>query len=69
MWNKKNIIKLIIAVLIGSVGGYAYYHFIGCQGGCPLTSTWYISTFYGAIFGFLLGFPSKSRNTQNKDAS
>ena len=35
---KKNLLK-IIGVLIGGIGGFAYYHFIGCTSGtCPITS-------------------------------
>jgi len=39
----------------GGVGGFAYYHFIGCASGtCPITGNPYISTIYGAGLGFLL---------------
>ena len=35
---KKNLLK-IIGVLIGGIGGFVYYHFIGCASGtCPITS-------------------------------
>ncbi len=45
----------ILAVLLGAAGGYAYYHFIGCSTGtCPITSSPYISTGYGALLGLLL---------------
>ena len=55
-------IKLAIAVVIGSIGGYAYYYFIGCNSGnCPLTSNWHITTLYGAGMGLVLGFPVKRK--------
>jgi len=43
-----------LGVVLGAVGGYAYYHFIGCASGhCPLTSNPYISTGFGALIGGL----------------
>ena len=51
-------IKLIVVlpIIIGAIGGFAYYHFVGCASGtCPITSNPYISTSYGAIFGLALG--------------
>jgi hypothetical protein len=48
--------KLTIAgVLLGAVGGYLYYAFIGCASGtCAITSSPTISTLYGALMGGLL---------------
>ncbi len=44
----------IAGVVIGAVGGYIYYAKIGCASGtCPITSSPYISTIYGAIMGGL----------------
>ena len=48
-------VKRGAAVLLGSIGGFAYYHFIGCASGtCPITSNPYISTAYGALIGVVL---------------
>lgn len=52
---KKNILG-IIGIAIGTIGGYAYYYYIGCKSGtCPLTSNPYISMLFGAIMGYLIG--------------
>ncbi len=50
---KKNVLGLI-GLVLGAIGGYAYYYFIGCtSGSCPLTSNPYISIIFGAVIGFL----------------
>jgi hypothetical protein len=44
----------IIGLTIGAVGGYLYYHFVGCASGtCPITSKPLNSTVYGAVMGSL----------------
>jgi hypothetical protein len=44
----------IIGVIIGAIGGYLYYHFIGCSSGsCAITSRPINSTLYGALMGGL----------------
>lgn len=59
--------KFGIYTAIGAVLGYGYYYFIGCNGGaCPLTSTWYVSTLYGAAIGLIAGFPSKDKSIKVK---
>lgn len=48
-------VKIILGIVIGAAGGFAYYKFIGCASGtCPITSNPYISTFYGALIGALV---------------
>jgi hypothetical protein len=60
-------LKLSIAVILGAIGGYAYYYFIGCNSGtCPLTSNWHITTLYGAGVGLVLGFPSKEKKKEEE---
>jgi hypothetical protein len=45
----------IIGILIGSLGGYAYYFFVGCASGtCAITSNPLNSSLYGAMMGGLL---------------
>ncbi len=46
---------LILGLIIGAIGGYAYYHYIGCTTGtCSITSKPVNSTLYGAVMGGLL---------------
>ncbi len=45
----------IIGTSVGSIGGFAYFHFVGCANGtCPITSNPYMTTLYGAFMGYLL---------------
>jgi hypothetical protein len=45
---------LIVGVLLGAVGGYAYHYFIGCEsGGCAITSKPLNSVLYGSLMGGL----------------
>ena len=45
----------LIGVMVGAIGGYLYFHFIGCSlGSCAITSDPVNSTLYGAVMGGLL---------------
>lgn len=45
----------IIGVALGAIGGYLYYHYIGCASGtCSITSRPVNSTLYGSLMGGLL---------------
>jgi len=62
---KQIIYKRVLPIVVGAILGYAYYYYIGCvSGSCPITSNPYISTFYGAVLGGLLSFPSKKKKEQ-----
>jgi hypothetical protein len=55
---------LIIGIVIGGIAGFMYYKFIGCsKGTCPITSSPWISTLWGAIMGYLIAniFHSKPK--------
>ncbi|HEY5368951.1 MAG TPA: DUF6132 family protein [Hanamia sp.] len=55
----------IIGVILGSIGGYLYYHFVGCNSGtCAITSRPLNSTLYGALMGGLLLNIFKKENKQ-----
>ncbi len=45
----------LAGVFFGLIGGYLYYHFVGCASGtCSITSKPLNSTLYGALLGGLL---------------
>ena len=44
----------IAGIVLGAVGGYLYYHFVGCDSGtCAITSKPLNSTLYGGLMGGL----------------
>jgi len=45
---------IVIGVVVGSIAGYLYYHFVGCSSGsCAITSKPLNSILYGAVMGGL----------------
>ena len=51
---KKNRLTFI-GLVIGAVGGFLYWKYVGCTSGtCPITSSPVNSTLWGAIMGGLL---------------
>lgn len=64
-FNKKNIFKSILGILIGGLIGFSYYYFIGCKSGtCAITSNPMNSTLYGVVLGLLWTFPTKKKAKQ-----
>ncbi|HPQ72108.1 MAG TPA: hypothetical protein PKW95_23505 [bacterium] len=46
--------KMFIPALggvIGAIGGYLYFFYVGCTNGCPLKSNGPLMTVYGALLG------------------
>ncbi len=61
--------KLGLFGLAGSILGFAYYYFIGCESGnCPITSNWHISTLYGAMMGLIAGFPIPTKKKSEEES-
>jgi hypothetical protein len=61
----KKWIKVVSFLLLGGLGGFAYYYFIGCNSGtCAITSNPYISTTYGMMMGLLLSIDSKKEKNK-----
>ena len=57
----------IMGTIIGAIGGYLYYYFVGCASGtCVITSKPLNSILYGAMMGGLLFniFQTEKPNTQ-----
>ena len=55
----------IIFGVIGAIGGFLYWRFVGCASGtCPITSYWYTMSPYGILMGGLVGeiFRTKGKN-------
>jgi hypothetical protein len=57
----------IIGIFAGAIGGYLYYHFVGCASGtCAITSKPMNSTLYGAMMGGLLFNMSKREKSKTE---
>jgi len=62
-WTKK-----LFPIVLGALGGYAYYYFIGCNRGCPITSNPWLSVLYGAFLGLILiNWNMKSKLIEQKE--
>ena len=63
---KKNRLTFI-GLVIGAVGGFLYWKYVGCTSGtCPITSSPVNSTLWGAIMGGLLLNLFKTDSTPKK---
>ena len=54
-------LKLFLLTVSGSILGFAYYYFVGCDSGCAISSNWLNSTLYGTVIGVIAGFPIKDK--------
>ncbi|HOZ30125.1 MAG TPA: DUF6132 family protein [Bacteroidales bacterium] len=52
---RNKLIFRIVLTVIGGVGGFLYWKYVGCvSGACPLQSKWYITSLYGLVIGYLV---------------
>ncbi len=57
----------IIGIAIGAIGGYLYFHYIGCySGSCLISSQPVNSTVYGAALGGLILNMFQGKNLNQK---
>jgi hypothetical protein len=49
----KKVAKIAFPILLGALGGYLYYYFIGCNNGCAITGSPVNSTAFGTVVGAL----------------
>ena len=65
---RKRFLIPLAGVLAGMVGGYLYYHFVGCRNGtCAITSNPWLSMLWGAAVGYLLGDMFVSRRKRSAE--
>lgn len=53
MQNLSPILLTALGLGLGGAGGFAFYRFVGCRTNtCPLVSTWWTATLFGAFLGW-----------------
>lgn len=60
----------IVGVVVGAIGGFLYWNFVGCDSGsCAITSKPLNSSAYGALMGGLLfsSFQKEEKKDKNND--
>lgn len=69
MISKQRLIFISIGLVLGAIGGYLYYYYIGCSSGsCAITSKPLNSTIYGMVMGGLaLDMVNDFKNKSKKD--
>lgn len=55
-----------LGIVIGGLGGYLYWKYVGCfSGTCPITSSPIISTLYVALLGGVVAGMFKMKKTDD----
>lgn len=60
----------IVGVVVGAIGGFLYWNFVGCDSGsCAITSKPLNSSAYGALMGglFFSSFQKEEKKDKNND--
>ncbi len=63
---------LILTSIVGLLGGYLYWRYVGCAtGSCSITSNWHTSVLFGGLSGYFLGdwINDKQKKKQNQAES
>lgn len=60
----KKYLKLFLPAILGVIGGYAYYYYVGCNRGCAITSNPYTSMIWGGVVGLLLTNFKSNKKTE-----
>lgn len=59
---------MVIGLILGAIGGFLYYHFVGCASGtCGITSTPVNSALYFAVLGGLVMNILKPNDNSHKE--
>jgi phage shock protein E len=59
----------VIGAILGAIGGFLYYYFVGCASGtCGITSSPVNSTLYFAVLGGLIMNMIKSNDNNHKES-
>jgi len=67
MKDKKELLWTIIGTIIGLVGGFFYYDFVGCENGCPIKSNPWLMSGYGSLMGGIGASLAYSINKKSKN--
>lgn len=64
-FKTRRVLVYVAFSVVGIVAGYMYYSLVGCNRGCSITSSPYLSMLWGGTVGFLLpGFFEKQRKKE-----
>jgi hypothetical protein len=61
-WNNlsRSHLRTALGATLGVVAGAAFAHFIGCRSGsCPITSSVWTASLYGAFVGAIAAWPRR----------
>ncbi len=62
----KMTIRMGAGIFLGSMVGFGYYYFIGCDSGtCAITSNPINSMIYGTVMGIILFWPTNQKKEKS----